>query len=377
MVNNYQICTKCIMDTTDPQISFDEKGVCNHCKWYKQKAGQDLHYDKNGQQQLAELIDKIKKKGKNKKYNCLIGLSGGVDSTMVAYLVKRKLGLRPLAIHLDNGWDSKVAQDNIENTARKLNLDLRTYKADWEEFRDLQLSFLKASVPNAEIPTDHAIVALLYRTAVEEKIKYIISGGNIVTEAIMPTSWGYDSKDLKYIKSIHKRFGKVQLKNYPQLSVFSWVYNSLVRRMRYISILNYIPYVKKDAKEFAKREVRWKDYGGKHHESIYTRFFQCYILARKFNIDKRKAHLSTLICSNQITREEAIQQMKQGPYPDEETMRKEKKYVLSKLGLSDKEFKKIMKRPVRSFKDYPNNSFIFSNRTNFLYKIGRKIATSV
>ena len=373
MNRDYQICTRCIMDTTDPKITFDEEGICNHCRRYERRAQKEIHYDYAGQIKLQQIVDEIKKDGKNKEYDCIIGLSGGVDSTTVAYRVKQ-LGLRPLAVHLDNGWDDELAANNVENILKKLDIDLLTYVLDWDEFKDLQLSFLKASVPNCEIPTDHAIVSLLYHTATKKNIRYIISGGNIVTEAIMPFSWGYRNMDWKYIKSIHKKSGTVKLKTFPHLSLFDWVYYSFAKRIKVIPVLNYIPYVKQNAKKFIEKELGWKDYGPKHFESIYTRFFQAYILPTKFGFDKRKAHLSTLICSGQMTRQHALEEMKHSPYPNDQMLKEDRKYVLKKLGLTEQEFERIMFKPVRSFKEYPNNNFWFE-KLNFVVVLAHKIAT--
>lgn len=373
MVTNYQICKRCIMDTSDPEIEFDEKGLCNHCKDYDKRIAKELHYDKAGQEKLREIVNKIKKRGKNKKYDCLIGVSGGTDSTTVLYHLK-KLGLRPLAVHLDNGWDSELSVKNIELVLKRLNIDLYTYVLDWEEFKDLQLSFLEASIANAEIPTDHAIVALLYRTAAQRGIKYIISGGNIATEAIMPESWMYDAKDWKIIKSIQKKFGEKKLKSFLHLNLFDCFYYTFIKRIKYIPILNYIRYDKKEAKAILEKELGWRDYGLKHYESIYTRFFQGYILPKKFGIDKRRAHLSTLICSGQITREEALEEMKENPYPDERIMKEDREYVIKKLGLSEEKFEKIMSQPIKSYKDYPNNSLFFSQASIFT-KLAKKIIT--
>jgi N-acetyl sugar amidotransferase len=373
MSGEYKICKRCIMDTTDPNIQFDKDGVCNHCRNYEERARKELHYDEAGRQMLNRLIDKIKQEGKDKKHDCIIGLSGGTDSSTVAYNVK-KLGLRPLAITVDNGWNDPLADRNVKNIVERLDLPLRTYTVDWEEFKDVQLSFLKASVANCEIPTDHIIIALLYRTAAKEGTPYIISGGNIVTEATMPISWGYYGRDFKHIKGIHKRFGKQKLKTFPHLTLFDWVYYTFVKGIKFIPILNYIPYNRQRAKELLKKELGWDDYGPKHFESIYTRFFQAYILPTKFGFDKRRAHLSTLICSGQISRQEALEEMKRSPYPTDELMKKDKEYVIEKLGLTKEEFEEIMRQPVKSYKDYPNNEFLY-NRFDFIVKLAHKLAT--
>jgi len=360
------------MDTTDPDIEFDKNGICNHCREYDERANKELYLDEGGQQKLNRIVNEIKENGKNKEYDCLIGLSGGADSTMALYTIK-KLGLRPLAVHLDNGWNTELSVRNIEKAIKKLNVDLYKSVLDWEEFKDLHLSFLKSSIANAEIPTDHAIVAFLYHTASEKGIKYIISGGNIVTEAIMPDSWMYDPKDLRLIKSIHKKYGKIKLKSFPTLNLFGWIFYTFVKRIKYLPVLNYIPYVKKDAMRLLEKEFDWKPYGHKHFESIYTRFFQGYILPRKFNIDKRKAHLSTLICSGQMTREEALEEMKRDIYPEKD-MHEDKECVLKKYSLTEEEFEKIMSHSIKTFRDYPNNSFPLE-KLKFFAEIARKMAT--
>lgn len=358
MLDNYRICTRCIMDTTDPDIEFDENGVCNHCREYDKRVKERLRVDEAGQQKLKELVNEIQIRGRNKKYDCIIGVSGGVDSTYVAYLVK-KLGLRPLAVHLDNGWDSEVAVRNIEKALKKLGIDLYTYVVDWDEFKDLQLSFLRASVPDAEIPTDYAIRVVLYQVAAKEGIQFIVTGSNVATEGHLPAKWSYGHVDWKYIRSVHKKFGKVRLKTFPHRSLLGFLCDIFIKRITAINILNYAPYVKNDAVRIMERELGWEYYGGKHHESIYTRFLQAYILPRKFGIDKRKTHLSTLICSGQMTREEALEEVKNDPYPTDEMMRNDTGYVLQKLGLNDEELEEIMSLPIKTFKDYPSNYWLF------------------
>lgn len=367
--NNYQICTKCIMDTTDPEITFDENGVCNHCRRYiEEKVKERLFLDKAGQEKLDRLIEKIKIEGRNKKYDCIIGASGGMDSTYVIYLVK-KMGLRPLAVHLDNGWNAEIAENNLKNAFKKLNIDLHIIKTDLEEFRDLQISFLKASVPDAEIPTDHAISAALYQIAVKERVPYIFTGVNIMTEGIHPLNWSYGLWDWKYIKSVHKKFGKINLKIYPHYSLFGFFYYLFIKRIKRIPLLNYIKYVKKDVIEIMEKELGWQYYGGKHYESIYTRFVQAYILPKKFNIDKRKAHLSSLICSGQITREEALGEMDRNPYPSEEMLQQDKEFILKRLEFTEEEFEKIMSLPTKTVKDYPSNYWLFP----LMRKLARKL----
>ncbi len=358
MTQSYRVCTQCIMDITVPDIQFDDEGVCNYCKQYEERIRSELHYDKAGQERLQSLIAESKRKGAHRDYDCLIGVSGGVDSTYVAYLVKERFGLRPLAVHLDNGWDAELAVNNVEQVLKRLDIDLYTYVLDWEEFKDLQVSFLKASIANAEIPTDHAIIAILFRTAAERNIPYIITGANIVTEAIMPDCWMYDNRDLRLIKAVHRKFGRVKLQAYPQISLLRFAYYIFVKGIKYFPILNYVPYVKEDAKQMLSDELGWRDYGGKHYESIYTRFFQSYLLPRKFNIDKRRAHLSNLILSGQMTRDEALAEMEEPPCPSDQ-LEEDGEYVMKKLGLSYDEFLRIMAAPVQSVSDYPNNAHLW------------------
>jgi len=348
------------MDTTDPKISFNQDGVCSHCIQYQQLVRKYVHSGEDASVKLNELVERIRKSGKGKKYDCIIGVSGGVDSTYVAWLVK-KLGLRPLAVHLDNGWNSELAVSNIEKTLKILDIDLYTHVLDWDEFKDLQLSFLEASVPDAEIPTDHAIVAVIFKLAAQMDIKYIISGSNYLTEAIAVKSWSYGHSDWRYIRSIHKRFGKLKLKTYPHYSILDLFYYKIVKGQKSIKILDYVDYNKSDAMRTLENDLGWKYYGGKHYESIYTRFFQGYILTKKFGFDKRRAHLSTLICSKQMTRNEAILEIEQSPYPDG-MLDSDREYVEKKLGIGSEGLRRIMHLAPMRFEDYP------SYETHWLFK---------
>ena len=341
----YRQCSITVMDNiADPNISFDDQGVCNYVHEYRKAEQEGVFGGEEGKNKLEAIVAEIKQKGKGKKYDCLIGVSGGVDSTYVAWLVKQH-GLRPLAVHLDNGWNSELAVKNIENIISRLGIDLYTLVINWEEFRDIQLAYLKASVVDIEVVSDHAIFATMYKLAKEQRIGYIISGTNIVTEHIMPPTWLYHKMDFANLKDIHDKFGTVKLKTYPTIDFKKYVYYSAVLRLVPISILNYVPYNKHEVKEVIKRELGWKDYGGKHHESIFTKFYQAYILPEKFKIDKRKAHLSTLICSGQISKEEALEELKQPLYPEAD-LQNDIEYVLKKFGLTRKEFDQIMQLPV-------------------------------
>lgn len=351
MRENYQICTRCIMDTTDPNIVFDDNGICNHCHDYDRMIEQKVIIGKAGEEYLEKLVEEIKRDGKNKPYDCLIGVSGGVDSTYVAYLVKKKMGLRPLAVHMDNGWDSELAVKNIEETLKRLEIDLHTEVLDWEEFKDLQTAFLKASTPDSEIPSDHAIWAVIGDLAEKLKVKYILSGFNVRTETHLPSAWSQGHYDWKYIRSVQKLFGSGKLETFPHIPFFAY-YRRLFTQKR-VDILNYIDFNKTTAMKFLEDELGWRYYGGKHHESIYTRFYQGYILPTKFGYDKRRSHLSSLICSKEITQANALEEIKNPTYAPS-LLEEDREYVAKKLGLSQNEFEAIMNLPKKSISDYPS-----------------------
>jgi N-acetyl sugar amidotransferase len=341
------------MDTTDIDITFDEQGISNHYYDYQLAAKSELLTEPERSIKLNELIQAIKQNGKGKNYDCLIGLSGGVDSTYVAYLCKR-FQLRPLAVHLDNGWNSELAVKNIENIVSKCGFDLHTLVVNWDEFKDIQLSYLKASVVDIEVVSDHAIFATMYKLAKDYNIPYILSGTNIVTEFIMPKSWLYSKMDYANLTDIHRKFGSVPLKSYPTFPFWKYVYYSGVLKLVPVSILNYVDYHKAQVKEIINKELDWRDYGGKHYESLFTKFYQAYILPTKFNIDKRKAHLSTLICSGQMSRNEALEEMKK-PLYDPAELKADKEYVLKKFGISEEAFQNIMDTPPRSHHDFKSD----------------------
>lgn len=346
----YQMCTRCVMDTTDPDIQFDSQGVCKHCHQYDAMVKQRILSGEEGHRYVEGLVAKIKSEGAKKQYDCIIGVSGGVDSSYLAYKVK-DLGLRPLAVHLDNGWDSELAVGNIHKVLNTLGIDLYTHVIDWEEFKDLQLSFLKASTPDSEIPSDHAIVSLMCRMATKIGIRYVIAGYNARTESHLPPEWSQGHWDWKYIRSVHKQFGSVPLKTFPHMDLLT--YARFILLQRWINILNYLDYNKTDAMKLLEDELGWKYYGGKHYESIYTRFYQGYILPRKFGYDKRKMHLSSLICSGEISRSDALEELKKEPYSSA-LQEEDKVYVIKKLGLTNAEFEAIMAEPGKSFWDYPS-----------------------
>lgn len=363
------------MDSTVPDIEFLADGRCSCCRDYDENRTGEVFATADGSERLERLVEEIRRQGKGAPYDCLIGLSGGVDSTYVAYLVAKKYGLRALAIHLDNGWNTELAVDNVERTVKMLGVDLTTHVLDWREFRDIQVAFLKSGVSNIEIPTDHAIWAVLLRTAAKMGIRYIVAGNNVVTESIMPETWLYGSKDSRLIRAIHRRFGTVPMRSYPYLTTPDYAYYLLLRGIRWVPILNYVPYVKSDAKDLLIKELGWRDYGGKHYESMFTRFFHADYLPARFGFDLRKSYLSALICSGQMTRAAALDELAQPPVPEQMRLQ-DRTYVIKKLGLTEAEFEAILREPNRTYRDYPNTDGLW-RRLNWLVRWARARVTRV
>lgn len=337
------------MDTSDPEIRFDAEGVCNHCRMYEELDATMPGPDE-ARIQLERTVDRIRTIGRGRPYDCVIGLSGGVDSSFLAYEAKR-LGLRPLAIHFDNGWNSERAVHNIEMVLRGLDLDLSTFVVDWEEFRDLQVSFFRASVIDIEMLTDHAIAALSMRIAREREIRFILSGTNVRTEAILPHAWAHAKLDFRNIRAIHNRYGTVPIRTFPSISTLGQRLATRRDRIEIVSMLDLLTFDKAAAKRTLQQELGWQDYGGKHHESVFTRFYQGYILPTKFGVDKRRAHLSTLICSGQMTREAALLELTQDHY-DGDILTEDKAYVLKKLSMSEQEFAAYIASPAQPHEAY-------------------------
>jgi len=367
MERKYQICKRCVMDTTDPDIVFDEKGFCNHCTSALRKLKEINVNLSEKEKKLGEIAKEIKRDGEGKKYDCVIGLSGGLDSSYLAYIVVNKLKLRPLAVHVDNGWNSELAVKNIENIITKLKIDLYTHVINWEEFKDLQLSYLKASVIDLEVLSDNAIVVTIHKMLKKHKLKYFLIGYNQNAESIMPASWLFSPKyDSLNIKSIYNRFGNgLRLKTYPLLSLFGFIDYRYFDKSRNINILDLIDYNKHIAKNILTNELGWRDYGAKHFESRITLFYQAYILPNKFNVDKRRAHLSSLICSNQISRQEALIEIDKPLYP-QHLLDDELEYFLKKLGISRLEFREIMDSPRVTHHSFPSYKYYFSAITKWL-----------
>lgn len=341
------------MDTTDPGIAFDGEGVCRHCREYERHTARRLPSGEDRRRRREALVADIRARGRGREYDCVIGLSGGVDSSYLAHETVR-LGLRPLAVHLDNGWNSELAVGNIERIVRTLRIDLHTHVIDWEEFRDLQLAFLRASVVDVELLTDQAIGASIYGAATARGIRTFLSGVNLATESLMPPAWYYANKlDSRHVRAIWRRFGSGRpLRTYPLLTLPAYCRLVAGLGFRTIPFLDYLDYDKEAAKELMKREFRWIDYGGKHYESRFTKFYQAYILPRKFGIDKRRAHLSNLVQSGQITREQALERLGEPLYTERES-REDREYIAKKLGISTEAFDAIMRLPPRDHREFP------------------------
>lgn len=356
MEREYQVCTRCVMDTTDPDIVFDENGVCNHCTKALQKLKEKYDDKEKSREKLLEIVKLVKKEGDNKPYDCLIGLSGGVDSSYLAYVLVKEFGLKPLAIHVDNGWNSEQSVSNIQNIVEKLNIDLYTHVIDWNEFKELQKSFLRASVVDLEMLSDHAIAVVIEKIARKKKIKYFLIGANYQTESIMPRKWFYSNKkDSLNIIDIYKKYGSgKKLKTFPLLNFYEFFFFGK-NYGKFLEPLSYLEYNKDKAKTILKQEMGWQDYGSKHHESFITKFYQTYILPNKFGIDKRKAHLSSLICANQISREDALMELKRSLFSDENEEREAIEYFCKKMGFTIDEFNatlKLQRREHDDFKSY-------------------------
>jgi N-acetyl sugar amidotransferase len=359
---DYRICVRCVMDTTNPDIRFDAEGVCNFCHAYEE-AAKTLLPAAAAESKLEAIVAEMKAAGRGKEYDCVLGVSGGVDSSYLAYKLK-EFGLRVLAVQFDNGWNSELAVKNIELICKKLDIDLYTYVVDWEEFRDLQLAFLRASVANVEAPSDHGIFAALYRIAIERGIRYIVDGNNIVTEQISVRAYGWRYDDLRQLRAIHRQFGTKKLKTFPQMDFWTKLYYIKILGIRQVSLLNYMPYVKSEAMKILQDELGWRYYGGKHYESIITRFHQSYILINKFKMEKRRAHLSNLIFSGQMTRDEALEELKI-PVCAPTMIEEDYEYVMKKLGLTEAEFSEILAAPPKSYRDYPNEERLYNLHESF------------
>lgn len=355
-ISNYQQCSISVMDTiADPNILFDDKGICNYYYEYLEAEKNHVKKGNDGKSEFNKIIAKIKKDGKGREYDCILGVSGGVDSTYLAYIAAQN-DLRVLCVHFDNGWNSELAVMNIENIVSKCGFELYTYVIDWNEFRDIQRAYIKANVIDIEAITDIAIFSALDIICKKKKIKHIIDGRNVVTEITLPQAWIY--KNTSNLKDIHEKYGEVPLKTYPIMSPIRRRIVAKTKPFTSWPLLNYIPYVKSQVKELIIKELEWRDYGGKHYESIFTRFYQGYILPEKFKVDKRKAHLSNLIFSGQLTKEEALIELSKPIYPVE-LFKTDYDFVLKKLGFTNQEFKNYIATPPVQHNKYESGISIY------------------
>ena len=357
MEQGKQVCVRCVMDTSDTEITFNEEGVCSHCLNYDNNLKQYWQRDSGDEQRLSKLVDDLKSNNKSSEYDCIVGLSGGVDSS---YLLLKSVswGLKPLAVHVDAGWNSELAVKNVEGLVNRCNVDLVTHVVDWSEMQDLQLAFMKSGVANQDIPQDHCFTAAVYKTARKHRIKDLLSGSNLSTECVLPQSWGYNAMDLRQIRDIHNQYGRRKLKSYPTLNF--WEYYVLyprvlkIRSLKPLDLFNY----NKDIAISELEKAGWKYYGGKHYESRFTKFFQSYYLPERFGFDKRKAHYSSLVVTGQMTRDEALLAVSVPSY-DEERIGFDKDYVAKKLGITTPELELFIDQPKKTYMDYKNNEALF------------------
>ena len=356
----YQICACCVMDTSDAMITFDEKGVCDHCNAYFKHTLPNWPDNHGGEAQLAKIAERIREEGKGKDFDCIIGMSGGIDSSYLTYIAKEKLGLRPLVFHVDAGWNSQEAVNNIEKLVDGLGLDLYTEVIDWNEMRDLQLAYFKAGVPNIDTPQDHAFFATMYQFAQKYKVNNILTGANLSTECVRnPVEWMYYQSDSLQLRDIHQQFGSRPLKNYPLTSIL-WhkVYLPYIKGIKVIRPLNYIPYVKQEAIKLLVDRFGWQPYPRKHFESRFTRFYESYWLFKRFGFDVRRVQFSSLILTEQMSREEAIEELKQSPY-DTQTIAQDIEFVANKLAITVPELESYLDAPKRSYHDYKSQKWVY------------------
>lgn len=355
---NYQICTKCVVDTSDPTITFNSEGVCVYCTNFEEQIKPNWNPNKEGMAEIMPIIDKIKKDGKDKDHDCIIGLSGGLDSSFVTYVAKEKFGLRPLIFHCDAGWNSDLGISNIQNIVEGLDLDLVTEVVNWEEMKDLQRAFFKSQVPFVDQAQDLALFSAMYNFAVANGFKYVITGGNISTEVVRESiDWTYFSTDMRHVRDIHQKFGERKLETFPTCDIFKYkFYYRFIKGMRVIKLLDYYPYIKKDAIDELSTLFGWQPYQMKHYESRFTKFFESYWTPKKHGYDKRRVYFSSEILTGQMTREEALERLS-SPELSEEEMQKDFSYVAKKLDWTEAELMEIFNAPNKSFRDYKNNYF--------------------
>ena len=360
MIPNIQTCSRCVMDTSAPDIEFDDQGVCNYCSDFLRDKDRFVEQDPaKRQEKLEALVSRIKERGKNKRYDCIVGVSGGVDSSWV--LVKSvELGLRPLAVHMDNGWNSELAQNNIANLVRGLGVDLYTHVIDWPEIRGLMEAFFASDVIDVELLYDNAMLAVNYRQAAKHGVRYILSGSNMATEGVrIPSTWNWTKHDKRNITAIARRFGGPKLKTFPSFSTFNYLRYVFVNQIRWLPLLDLLDYKKADALNVLTRDYGYKPYAYKHYESVFTRFYQGYILPNKFGVDKRKPHLSNLVLTGEMSREEALERSRGLAYPSEKELQADIRYFIKKMMWSEEKLDAYISRPGRPHSDYPSEAALY------------------
>jgi N-acetyl sugar amidotransferase len=368
---DYQICSNCVMDTTDSNISFDEKGVCDMCNNFYQNVLPNWHTDERGRRELEAIVAKIKKEGEGKEFDCILGMSGGVDSSYLLHLAVTEFGLRPLVFHVDGGWNSEIAVNNIQVMVEKLGLDLYTEVINWEEMKDFQLAFFKSGVPHIDIPQDHAFVATLYNFADKYNIKYILNGGNISTECVMPPmQWMYYGTDMAQIRDIRKQFGTIKMETYPFSPIIRHkFYLRYLKGVQVVKPLDFMPYVKEDALNLLSNVYNWKPYPQKHFESRFTKFYEGYWLTERFGFDTRKTQFSSLILTKQMTRDVALERLKKSAY-DPATIEDEFNYIATKLGITAEKLREYFNMEKKYYWDYKNQLSMFETGARILKFLG-------
>ena len=370
----YRICTNCVMDTTDSMISFDKRGFCDHCNTFYSKTLPNWHTDKRGQEKLQGLVDTIKRAGEGRDFDCIIGMSGGIDSSYLTYIAKEHLGLRPLVFHVDAGWNSQEAVNNIEKLVDRLGLDLYTEVIDWGEMRDLQLAFFKSGVPHVDVPQDHAFFATMYKFAEQHQVKHILTGGNLSTECIRnPIELMYYQSVSIQLRDVHRQFGMRPLVNYPVTSILRHkIYLPYVKGIKVFRPLDCLPYIKQDAVKLLVDKFGWQPYPQKHFESRFTRFYEGYWLPKKFGYDTRRVQYSSLIVTGQMTRNEALLKLEK-PAFDETTIVQDFEYVATKLGIPVAELQSYMDAPNKTYRDYKSQEHIYSMGARVLKALGLEV----
>ncbi len=370
----HQICTNCVMDTTDSAIVFDDKGVCDHCNTFYSKVKPNWHTDERGRAALDRMVEKIRADGQGKDFDCIIGMSGGIDSSYLTYAAKELLGLRPLVFHVDAGWNSQIAVNNIGKVVDGLGLDLFTEVIDWEEMKDLQRAFFRSGVPHIDTPQDHGFFATMYKFALEHGVRNILTGANLSTECIRnPIEWMYYQSDSRQIRDIHRRFGEKPLRNFPLTSIL-WhkVWLPYVRGIEVLRPLNFMPYIKADARLLLMDRFGWQPYPQKHFESRFTRFYESYWLPERFGYDVRKVQFSSLIVTDQMTRDEALAELGNPPY-DKETIGQEIEFVANKLDISVEELMNYMALPKKTYRDYRNQEEVYRFGARIMRMVGLEL----